>query len=60
MMRMTIYDVNKIKLGDTEETPYTHGRTLYIHSAERVIEIALFGDDADKLKALNLFEDKSL
>ena len=66
-MKMKIYDVNKIILGDTAESPYAHEtgamenkRTLYIYSAEGVIEIDLFADDADKLKAFSLYEDKSL
>jgi hypothetical protein len=50
-----------------QESPYAHEtgamenkRSLYIYSAEGVIEIDLFGDDADKLKAFNLYEDKNL
>lgn len=59
-MRMSIHDVNKIKVSDTENLPSTKSRTISIQSDEGEIQIVLFNSDADKLKVFNLFEDESL
>jgi len=59
-MRISIHDVYKIKVSDTENLPSTKSRTLCIQSGKEEIQIVLFNSDADKLKVFNLDEDESL
>ena len=59
-MRISIHDVYKIKVSDTENLPSTKSRTISIQSDEGEIQIVLFNSDADKLKVFNLDEDESL
>ena len=68
-MRITMFKVNKIKVGYTEdlnegrsveEENRSFVRSIYFQTDKGEVEIALFNDNADKLKVFNVFEDKSL